>query len=183
LQHAFLIKTGGSPSLGTTKLGSNGTSTRRPDRSVVKADKSLAATKPTPTTHSQQAAPARLNLPLLAKPPARRPATASNREGIRPVSMHAVLPWPGRRYDAPGQFPVGLTRTRLSCCAGNGIRFQNSCEVGVFAGLTNAYCIVPPGAASSNSFYRFRTRWPASRTIISYPNRKTSSCLSRLGFL
>ncbi|RLN25380.1 eukaryotic translation initiation factor 6-2-like [Panicum miliaceum] len=27
------------------------------------------------------------------------------------------------------------------------IKFENSCEVGVFARLTNAYCLVPPGAA------------------------------------
>ncbi|KAK3163417.1 hypothetical protein QOZ80_1AG0003390 [Eleusine coracana subsp. coracana] len=31
------------------------------------------------------------------------------------------------------------------------IKFENSCEVGVFARLTNAYCIVPP--AASNGFY------------------------------
>nr|CAB3472886.1 unnamed protein product [Digitaria exilis] len=31
------------------------------------------------------------------------------------------------------------------------IYFENSCEVGVFARLTNAYCIVPPGA--SQGFY------------------------------
>ncbi|OEL26358.1 Eukaryotic translation initiation factor 6-2, partial [Dichanthelium oligosanthes] len=31
------------------------------------------------------------------------------------------------------------------------VKFENSCEVGVFARLTNAYCIVPPGA--SESFY------------------------------
>jgi translation initiation factor 6 (eIF-6) len=33
-----------------------------------------------------------------------------------------------------------------------GIKFENSCEVGVFARLTNAYCLVPPGA--SEGFYR-----------------------------
>nr|CAB3476933.1 unnamed protein product [Digitaria exilis] len=31
------------------------------------------------------------------------------------------------------------------------VKFENSCEVGVFARLTNAYCIVPPGA--SQGFY------------------------------
>ncbi|KAG2596923.1 hypothetical protein PVAP13_5KG208414 [Panicum virgatum] len=31
------------------------------------------------------------------------------------------------------------------------IKFENSCEVGVFARLTNAYCLVPPGA--SEGFY------------------------------
>ncbi|KAL6626359.1 hypothetical protein ACP70R_030085 [Stipagrostis hirtigluma subsp. patula] len=32
------------------------------------------------------------------------------------------------------------------------VKFENSCEVGVFARLTNAYCIVPP-AGGSESFY------------------------------
>ncbi|CAL4964130.1 unnamed protein product [Urochloa decumbens] len=31
------------------------------------------------------------------------------------------------------------------------VKFENSCEVGVFARLTNAYCLVPPGA--SEGFY------------------------------
>ncbi|XP_066311008.1 eukaryotic translation initiation factor 6-like [Miscanthus floridulus] len=32
------------------------------------------------------------------------------------------------------------------------VKFENSCEVGVFARLTNAYCLVPAGA--SEGFYR-----------------------------
>lgn len=41
--------------------------------------------------------------------------------------------------------------------------FENSSEVGVFARLTNAYCLVPAGA--SEGFYRSVARQASSRTI------------------
>lgn len=34
-----------------------------------------------------------------------------------------------------------------------GLQFENSCEVGVFSKLTNAYCLVAIGG--SENFYRF----------------------------
>jgi hypothetical protein len=42
----------------------------------------------------------------------------------------------------------------MCCACAAGVKFENSCEVGVFARLTNAYCLVPAGAASQG-FYRF----------------------------
>ena len=34
-----------------------------------------------------------------------------------------------------------------------GLQFENSCEIGVFSKLTNAYCLVAIGG--SENFYRF----------------------------
>ena len=38
-----------------------------------------------------------------------------------------------------------------------GLQFENSCEVGVFSKLTNAYCLVAIGG--SESFYRLVVYW------------------------
>lgn len=40
----------------------------------------------------------------------------------------------------------------LDCELCAGLQFENSCEVGVFSKLTNAYCLV--GIGGSENFYR-----------------------------
>ena len=41
----------------------------------------------------------------------------------------------------------------LTCFGSLGLMFENSCEIGVFSKLTNAYCLVAIGG--SENFYRF----------------------------
>lgn len=41
----------------------------------------------------------------------------------------------------------------LTCYGSLGLMFENSCEIGVFSKLTNAYCLVAIGG--SENFYRF----------------------------
>ncbi|MQL89942.1 hypothetical protein Taro_022507 [Colocasia esculenta] len=93
-------------------------------------------------------------LPIAAPPPPPLSAAAKQQILVVGVSKSAIIcvGLEGRTQTVPKEAAVVADNRKMT----TRIQFENSCDVGVFSKLTNAYCLVAIGG--SENFYRFVTR-------------------------